>query len=59
MKLLQIPYGYMQRISLLHLVSNRMHEKIRLLVNKKGKFICLESPYQPEIKIKYLRNFQN
>jgi hypothetical protein len=30
-----------------------------LLVDKKGKSICLDSPYQPEIKIEYLRNFQN
>ncbi len=33
--------------------------KVELLAYKKSKFICLDSPYQPEIKIKYLKNFQD
>jgi hypothetical protein len=33
--------------------------KMKILANKKGKIICLDSPHQPVIKIKYLRNFQS
>jgi len=33
--------------------------KIGVLANKKDKSICIDPPHQPEIKIKYLRDFQN
>jgi len=33
--------------------------KMGVLANKKGKFMRVDSSFQPEIKIKHFRNFQN